>query len=57
LVGNAFPAINDAFSGTITDDNDVIVKASASMRINSESVSNEIDESDVQLKKHLQQRI
>jgi hypothetical protein len=31
--------------------------AADSMRVNSESVSNEIDESDVQYEKHFEQRI
>jgi hypothetical protein len=52
LVGNAFSAINNAFCGTTTDDKDVILKASVPMHANSNSLSNEIDESDFQYEKH-----
>jgi hypothetical protein len=55
--GNAPPAMNDPLSGTTTDNKYVILKASASMRANSDSVSNEIDESDLQYEKHDEQRI
>jgi hypothetical protein len=57
LAGNPPPAINDIFSGTTTDDKNVAVKTSASMHANSDSVSNEIDESDLQDEKHPEQRI
>jgi hypothetical protein len=39
--------MNDPFSGTTTDHKDVPLTAPASMRINSDSVSNEIDESEM----------
>jgi hypothetical protein len=57
LRGNAFRATNEAFSGTITDDKDVQEKASASICANSDSVSNEIDESEMQEEKQDEQRI
>jgi hypothetical protein len=49
--------MNETFPGTTTKDRHVAAKASASMRVNSESVSNEIDESDLQCEKHDKQRI
>jgi hypothetical protein len=55
--GNALLAMNPLFSGTTTDDKDVKWKAQSSMRVNSESVSNEIDESDLQFEKHDEERI
>jgi uncharacterized protein (UPF0147 family) len=57
LAGNTSPATKDAFSGTITEDKDVPENARASICTNSESVSNEIDESDLQCEKHDKQRI
>jgi hypothetical protein len=57
LAGNASPAMNDACAGITTDDKDVLLKALVSMRVNSEFVSNEIDESELQNKKHDEQRI
>jgi hypothetical protein len=50
--GNASPAVNKIFAGTTTKDICVAANASASMRVNSESVSNEIDESELQDEKH-----
>jgi hypothetical protein len=49
--------MNEVPPGTTTDDKDVILKAPASMCVNSESVSNEIDETDWQFEKHPEQRI
>jgi hypothetical protein len=49
--------MNEVLLGTTTKDRLVSQKAPASMRVNSESVSNEIDESDVQYEKHDEQRI
>jgi hypothetical protein len=49
--------MNDAFSGTITNDKDVQLKAEDSIRANCDSASNEIDESDLQREKHCEQRI
>jgi hypothetical protein len=49
--------MNDVLSGTTTKDRFVHWQALASMRVNSESVSNEIDESDLQYEKHDEQRI
>jgi hypothetical protein len=57
LHGNALPVTNEVFCGTRTDDKDVEQKASASIRANSDSVSNDIDESDLQDEKHDEQRI
>jgi hypothetical protein len=57
LAENAPPAINDAFSGTTTDDKGVRLKASTSIQVNSDPASNEIDESELQCKKHFEQRI
>jgi hypothetical protein len=57
LAGNASPALNDTCAGIATDDKDVLLKALASMRVNSESVSNEIHESDLQSEKHDEERI
>jgi hypothetical protein len=54
--GNASPAMNDVLPGTTTKDRRVALQAPASMRINSDSVSNEIDESDLQSEKHDEQR-
>jgi hypothetical protein len=55
--GNASAARNDVLLGTITKDRFVSEQAPASIRINSESVSNEIDESDLQYEKRDEQRI
>jgi hypothetical protein len=49
--------MNETFSGTTTQSRQVWVKASVSMRVNSEFVPNEIDESDLQEEKHPDQRI
>jgi hypothetical protein len=49
--------MNETFSGTTTQSRPVLAKASVSMRVNSESISNEIDENDEQFEKHLEQRI
>jgi hypothetical protein len=55
--GKAAPPMNDVFCGTTTKDRHVPLKALASIRVNSESVSNEIDESDLHTEKHSEQRI
>jgi hypothetical protein len=55
--GNASTAMNETLTGTTTKERCVPAKAPVSIRINSESVSNEIDESDVQHKKHNGKRI
>jgi hypothetical protein len=55
--GNASPAMTEVLSGTITKDRFGAQKAQASMSIKSDSVSNEIDESDLQYEKHDEQRI
>jgi hypothetical protein len=55
--GNASPAMNKVLPGTTTKDRLVGEQARVSMRVNSESVSNEIDESDSQYEKHDEQRI
>jgi hypothetical protein len=49
--------MNETVTGTKTKDRDVAVNARASMRVNSEFVSNEIDESDLQFEKHDEPRI
>jgi hypothetical protein len=54
---NALLAMNEVLPGTTTRDRFVFKQTLASMRANSESVSNEIDESDVQYEKHDEQRI
>jgi hypothetical protein len=51
LRGNAQPATNEVFCGTKTDDRDVEQKASTSIRANSDSLSNDIDESNWQYEK------
>jgi hypothetical protein len=43
---NAVPAMNETPPGTTTNDRHVAAKAPVSMCVNSESVSNEIDESE-----------
>jgi hypothetical protein len=55
--GNASPAMNDVLPGTTTKCRRVPMKAPDSMRANSESRSNEIDESEKQYEKHDEQRI
>jgi hypothetical protein len=49
--------MNEVLRGTTAKSRCVPAKALASMRVNSESVSNEIDESDLQDEKHDEQRI
>jgi hypothetical protein len=49
--------MNEVRAGTINLYRGVSTKAAASTRINSESISNEIDESDLQYEKHDEQRI
>jgi hypothetical protein len=48
--------MNEILPGATTKDRDVAWQAPASMRVNSESVSKEIDESDLQCEKHSEQR-
>jgi hypothetical protein len=55
--GNASPAMNEVLPGITAEDSFVSQKARAWMSVNSASVSNEIDESDVQSEKHDEQRI
>jgi hypothetical protein len=55
--GNASPAMNQTLTGTTKKERFVFQQAPASMRFNSESVSNEIDESEKQHEKHREQRI
>jgi hypothetical protein len=57
LGGNVQRATIDVLPGIATDDKDIHLKASASILTNSDSVSNEIDESDLQAKKQFEQRI
>jgi hypothetical protein len=52
LSGQTPPATNELFSRTTTDDRHVQEKALALIRGNSDSVSNEIDESELQNEKH-----
>jgi hypothetical protein len=54
--GKASPAMNEVFR-TTTKDKHVSPKALASIRVNSESVSNEINGSDRQYEKHDEQKI
>jgi hypothetical protein len=49
--------MNEVFSGITTDDKDVKLNAQCSIRVNSDPTSNEIDESELQDKKHDEQRI
>jgi hypothetical protein len=56
-IKNALPAMNETLTGRTPKDKDVAAKAQASMRVNSESVSNEIDECELQCEKHDEQRI
>jgi hypothetical protein len=55
--GNASPAMNKTLAGTTTKDGHVFARAPAWMRVNSESVSNEIDESASKYQKHSENRI
>jgi hypothetical protein len=55
--GSASPAMNDVLPGMIAKDRFVFKQALASIRVNSDSVSNEINESDLQHEKHDEQRI
>jgi hypothetical protein len=55
--GNASLAMNTVLPGTITKGRFVSQQPPASMRVNSEAVSNEIDESDLQCEKHFEQII
>jgi hypothetical protein len=55
--GNASPAINKIFIGTTINDICVAANSPALMRVDSESASNKIDESDSQLEKQNEQRI
>jgi hypothetical protein len=54
---NSSLAMSEILSGTTTKDRLVPAQASVSMCVNSESVSNEIDESDSQYEKYSEQRI
>jgi hypothetical protein len=54
---NAPLAMNDAFSGATTDSEDVQMEAPASICFDFDSVSNAINETDPQSKKHDEQRI
>jgi hypothetical protein len=56
-LGKLSPAMNDALPGTTTKNRYVAAKAPVSIRVNSESVSNEIDESDSQYEKQSEQMI
>jgi hypothetical protein len=49
--------MNEALRRTMTESRRVPAKASASIHVNSESDSNEIDESDVQFEKHIKPKI
>jgi hypothetical protein len=49
--------MNEVLSGTTTRSRGVPPKVPASMRVNSESASNEINESELQDEKHNEQRI
>jgi hypothetical protein len=55
--GNASPAMNAVLPGTMTKDSCVSQQAPASIRVNSDFASNEIDESDLQSEKQYEQRI
>jgi hypothetical protein len=48
--------MNETLTGTTAKDRRVFAKALASMRVNSELASNEIDERDLQNEKHDEQR-
>jgi hypothetical protein len=47
--------MNETLTGTTTRERHVAAKAPASMRVNSESVSNDIDERKLQSEKHEEQ--
>jgi hypothetical protein len=49
--------MNETLTGTTISERQVAAKAPALIRVNSESVSNEIDESEMQDEKHSEQRI
>jgi hypothetical protein len=49
--------MDEAFSGPTMQSRQVSAKASASMRFNSDPISNEIDESDLEKEKHHEPRI
>jgi DNA-dependent RNA polymerase auxiliary subunit epsilon len=49
--------MNETPTGTTTKDRHAAAKALASMRVNSEFVSNEIDDSKLQYERHSEQRI
>ena len=51
------PSTNSTFWGIVIDLREESVNAFDSMRVNSEFVSNEIDESDLQYEKHFEQII
>jgi hypothetical protein len=55
--GNASPAMNEISAGTRIKDRYVAVKVRASIRVNLESFSNEIDDNGLQCEKHSEQRI
>jgi hypothetical protein len=57
LAQNTPSAMNDALSGTTTENKDVLKKASAPIHSNSDSGSNAIDESEWNFEKHAEQRI
>jgi hypothetical protein len=54
---NAEPSINWTFRGITIDESDEFENASDSIRVNRESDSIVIDESDRQFEKHFEQRI
>jgi hypothetical protein len=49
--------MNDVLPGITTKERSIASQAPVSMHVNSESVSNEIDESDLKDEKHDEQRI
>jgi hypothetical protein len=49
--------MNETFTGATIKDRHVAAKMPASMSVNSEFVSNETDESDLQYEKHGEERI
>jgi hypothetical protein len=57
LRGNAPPVTNEVFCGTRTDDKNVEQKASTSIRANSDSLPNDIDESELQFDKQRAEKI
>jgi hypothetical protein len=56
-LGKASPAMNEVLPGRATKCICVSAKAPAPIRVSCESVSNEIDEGDLQPEKHDEQRI